>query len=223
MIGIYSITSPTGKVYIGQSIDIEHRWKGYFRGKFTSQRRLYSSLMKYGTDNHEFRVVEECDIEKLNQRERHWQDYFDATGKDGLNCILTKTNDRSGVGQKHSDEEKRKISEANKGKVMSDESNEKNRSAHKGRKHSDEAKRNMSISRKGKKHKPMSEQGRSNISIGSKGKVISDEHKKKISDTLKGRVSPNKGKKHPMSAEGKKNCSEAKKVYWQNVRDSKMI
>ena len=29
MIGIYKITSPSGKVYIGQSIDIERRWKKY--------------------------------------------------------------------------------------------------------------------------------------------------------------------------------------------------
>lgn len=29
--GIYKIISPTGKIYIGQSIDIEKRWKAYKR------------------------------------------------------------------------------------------------------------------------------------------------------------------------------------------------
>lgn len=29
MIGIYKITSPSNRIYIGQSIDIEARWKSY--------------------------------------------------------------------------------------------------------------------------------------------------------------------------------------------------
>ncbi len=31
VVGIYKITSPSGKVYIGQSVDIEKRFKTYLR------------------------------------------------------------------------------------------------------------------------------------------------------------------------------------------------
>ena len=29
MTGIYKITSPTGRIYIGQSVDIYYRWNDY--------------------------------------------------------------------------------------------------------------------------------------------------------------------------------------------------
>ena len=48
MIGIYKITSPTGRIYIGQSIDIEKRIIKYQNIKCKSQRLLYNSLFKYG-------------------------------------------------------------------------------------------------------------------------------------------------------------------------------
>jgi group I intron endonuclease len=95
--GIYKITSPSGKVYIGQSVDIEKRFYDYMR--YTSchrQRRLYSSLKSYGAKSHVFEIVETCDAGELLARERHWQDVFDATGKRGLNCRLTTADDRAG-------------------------------------------------------------------------------------------------------------------------------
>jgi predicted GIY-YIG superfamily endonuclease len=44
MIGIYKITSPTNKVYIGQSLDIEKRFVNY-KGLFCKQQtKLYNCL-----------------------------------------------------------------------------------------------------------------------------------------------------------------------------------
>lgn len=97
MIGIYKITSPTNRVYIGQSVNIEKRWKDYNLLKNCKpQIKLYRSLIKYGIINHKFEIIEECSIEQLNERERYWQDYYNVLGLMGLNCILQKTGDKSG-------------------------------------------------------------------------------------------------------------------------------
>jgi group I intron endonuclease len=112
MIGIYKITSPTNKVYIGQSKDIKLRFYYYSIKSCKSQRKLYHSLKKHGVDNHIFEVVEECDIEQLNERERHYQDLYDVTSSNGLNLVLQGANEKRKI---ISDEMKKKISIANSG------------------------------------------------------------------------------------------------------------
>jgi group I intron endonuclease len=97
MIGIYKITSPSGKIYIGQSIDIAKRMNQYAKmHNCKHQVKLLRSLTKYGFSEHIFKVVEECNVDQLNVRERHWQDFYDVLGVNGLNCKLTNTNDKSG-------------------------------------------------------------------------------------------------------------------------------
>lgn len=92
-IGIYKITSPTNRVYIGQSIDIDRRFNDYKRlNDIKGQPKIYNSLKKYGWKNHTFEVIEECEIEDLNCRERYWQEYYDVLNG-GLNCLLTSTNE----------------------------------------------------------------------------------------------------------------------------------
>ena len=46
--GIYKITNPKNKVYIGQSKDIIKRWYYYKTLHCKSQIKLYNSLLKYG-------------------------------------------------------------------------------------------------------------------------------------------------------------------------------
>ena len=72
MIGIYKIQSPVGKIYIGQSTDIKKRWEYYKRLACKKQPKLYNSLNKYGSDNHIFEVIEECNIDQLDEREIYW-------------------------------------------------------------------------------------------------------------------------------------------------------
>ena len=92
--GIYKITSPNGKVYIGQSIDIQKRFKNY-KGlqNCKGQIKLRNSFLKYGTNVHVFEIIEECTIDLLNTRERYWQEFYNCISKNGLNCILTQTKD----------------------------------------------------------------------------------------------------------------------------------
>ena len=97
MIGIYKITSPSNKIYIGQSVNIEKRFTSYKRMyvKNEKQTKLHRSFLKYGFENHSFEVVEECEIIYLNESERYWQEFYDCLNS-GLNCVLTKTTDKSG-------------------------------------------------------------------------------------------------------------------------------
>lgn len=69
MIGIYKVTSPTGEVYIGQSINIERRWMNY-----TDESRIEQSIKKHGRKNHEFKVLHELPIDVT-------QDIMDAYEK----------------------------------------------------------------------------------------------------------------------------------------------
>lgn len=107
--GIYKITNPKGKIYIGQSINIEKRIESYKKlsgGK--NQRKLYNSLLKYSPKNHFFEIIELCDRKLLNKRERYWQDFYD-TLKTGLNLLLT---DDSLNPQVFSEESKKKIKQS---------------------------------------------------------------------------------------------------------------
>ena len=115
-IGIYKITSPSGKVYIGQSIDIDLRFKDYRSLRCHKQRVLYNSLKKYGFDKHKFEVISLCDISQLNDLERYYQDLYSVLGDNGMNLKLTETNDRCGKRKPFSIESKQKMSLAKKGK-----------------------------------------------------------------------------------------------------------
>ena len=76
MVGIYKITNPSGKVYIGQSVNIESRKNNYIKlHKNSIGPKLYNSLLKHGWEQHDFNIIEECLIEDLNEREEYWKQY----------------------------------------------------------------------------------------------------------------------------------------------------
>ena len=95
--GIYKITSPSGKIYIGESENIPNRIYYYKIVSCKKQRRLYNSIKKYGWENHIFEIIEECDFDDLLCRERYWQDFYDVLGINGLNCKLTTCGELKGV------------------------------------------------------------------------------------------------------------------------------
>ena len=53
-------------------------------------------FLKYNVKNHIFEKIEDCEENQINNRERYWQDYYDVTGKNGMNCRLQKSVDKSG-------------------------------------------------------------------------------------------------------------------------------
>jgi group I intron endonuclease len=176
--GIYKITSPSGRVYIGQSIDIKRRFKEYKKIRCKKQVRLYSSFKKYGLINHIFEVIEVCLEQELNTRERYWQDVYKVLEERGLNCKLTKTEDRSG---KLSENIKLKISKSNKG--LQNLSGDRNPMW--GKKHSAESLQKMKTCKR-------SYVGESNPNFGKTGAMLGKKHTKKTIEKLKNMFSGGK-------------------------------
>lgn len=121
--GIYKITSPSGRVYIGQAEVIERRWKAYtqMNSKTKRQVKLWRSFMKHGVENHIFEIIEECSVEDLNCRERYWQDFYDVLNG-GLNCVLQECGEDRRV---YSEETKQKRKQNFKPRILTDEDREK--------------------------------------------------------------------------------------------------
>jgi group I intron endonuclease len=121
IIGIYKITSPSGKNYIGQSVNIKRRWKNYtWMHVSMSGPYLMRSLKKHKPENHIFEIIEECSIEQLNERETYWkQCELDKVNGDWSKVLFCDLYDRGGGPR--SEQTKAKISKANKGKKRSKE------------------------------------------------------------------------------------------------------
>lgn len=82
MIGIYKIVNIlNGKFYVGQSREIEERFRKHKRG-FKVERLaklpLYVDMKKYGVDNFRLEVIEECKVDELDEKERYWLHELDA-------------------------------------------------------------------------------------------------------------------------------------------------
>ena len=59
--GIYKITNLiNGKVYIGQSINIEDRWKQHLYQSKKEKTPLYQDMIYYGEDAFKLEIIEEC-------------------------------------------------------------------------------------------------------------------------------------------------------------------
>ena len=86
MCGIYKIQNLiNGKIYIGQSVDIQYRFKNHKSESFNPKSNAYDTaihraIRKYGVDNFSFDIIEECDQEKLREREIYWIDYYQSFG-----------------------------------------------------------------------------------------------------------------------------------------------
>jgi group I intron endonuclease len=174
MIGIYKITNPNNRIYIGQSINIENRFLKYKSLDCKSQILLFKSLKKYGYENHIFEIIEECEINLLNEKERYWQDFYNAVSSENLNCMATKTNTKSGF---LSTETKIKMSLSRTGKKRNPEFMERLKKINTGSKRSEESKEKMRLAQLGKKRTLESRIKQSN---SSKGRVVSNETKKKM-------------------------------------------
>lgn len=84
MIGIYKIENLLNhRCYIGQSRDIEKRWRNHKIAAFNSNQKsydypLYRAIRKYGLDNFSFEIIELCSIEDLDCKEIYWIGFYHA-------------------------------------------------------------------------------------------------------------------------------------------------
>ena len=82
--GIYKVTNKiNGKVYIGQSVDIGRRWRQHMTAK--DDTYFHKAIQKYGVENFEWEVIEQCKKKDLDAREIYWIEYYDSFNK-GYNC-----------------------------------------------------------------------------------------------------------------------------------------
>ena len=168
--GIYGLLcKTTGKWYVGQSINIETRWdKHYKRLNCKGQPKIYHALKKYGYDDFDKVILEECVPEKdiLDKKEDYW-----IIQKNSINNGYNIRGGGFGHGW-HSEETKQKIREARAKQSIG--------SGHV----SEEARMRLSAERKGKS---LSEDHRRKLSISHIGITQTEESKLKISTTMKGK------------------------------------
>lgn len=210
MIGIYKITSPSGKVYIGQSVNIDRRIKEYKLLKCKKQTKLYNSFLKYGFENHNIEVVCICSIDDLNEKERFFQDKYNCL-KRGLNCYLTTTKDKSGVLSEETKlkiskgvrnpslETREKMSKSQTGKTVPIEMRIKISNTSKKRIFTEEQIKNLI-----KAGSNPSKETRLKKSIAATGKKQSEETKRKISEAGLGRKHSEESKLKIASKHGKR-------------------
>jgi len=159
--GIYKITNPKGKIYIGQSINIEKRWYSYKSPDLRCMGiKVYNSIKKYGIENHKMEILETCEPSKLKELEIHYKILFNSVNT-GLNCKID--DDRYGP---HTEKTKKLISERCK-------------EAAKRRIYTDEWRLKMKLK---KTNHPCYKNLERNKKIGDahRGKVVSEETKRKI-------------------------------------------
>ena len=111
MQGIYSITNLlNGKIYIGQSSNIERRWRDHKSRAYNINNRqyncpLYQEMRQYGIQNFSFEVVEECSEKDLLDREKYWVGKYQSF-VDGYNATK---GGNSGFSQKLQDNDIQEI------------------------------------------------------------------------------------------------------------------
>lgn len=211
---VYIHTCPNGKKYVGVTgRDPESRWlkgRGYCQNK-----HFYSAILKYGWDNITHEVFEVDSEEEMYRKEVELISFYHSNDPNfGYNHSTG--GERSSLGCKHSEEYRKKMSEAHK-KRWADpgfrekvvEAQKKVRSDPEYRKKLSEANRKKGLNpeyreKLSKAHKGLirSEEARKHIAEAAKKRANDPEYRKKLSERRKGKT---------MSEETKRKLSEINK------------
>lgn len=89
--GIYKITRlKTGEIYIGQTTSIDKRWQEHTKSSLgvgtLASSYLHRAMSMDGPENFTFEIIEECDKDKLKEKESYYIDFYDSKNY-GLNSI----------------------------------------------------------------------------------------------------------------------------------------
>lgn len=195
--GVYKITNIVNqKVYIGQSVSIQSRWKEHINSLRRGASRctlLQRAWNKYGEESFVFEVLELCSPDMLDEIEISYILFYDSCNN-GYNI------EQGGNKNKHlSDDTKKKIREAHLGKKMSDETIKRmsearigNKNPMYGKTHSSKARLKISKAHKGKPGYKLNDETKEKIRKANTGKTLSEETRRKISESTTGRTAWNK-------------------------------
>lgn len=210
IVGIYKITSPSGRVYIGQSWNIKKRWANH--KCMCGASALNNSFRKYGTAAHAFEIIHPLPGDILQDTMNAYEQlYMDAYRECGI-CLLNIVEGGGNIkGFKHSKETRAKLSIIQKGRVQSEEAREKNRQSQLGRKHPEHVKAKIGQANKNSKRPDLAEYNRVHKK-GQSGRLHSQETKDKIGKAHKGKAW---GKGRIQSEQEKKMRSEMTRKWWE--------
>ena len=131
-IGIYGIKNLiNSKIYVGKTgMNFGDRWdshKSLLRNNKHFNPYLQNAWNKYGEENFDFEIVEECDVEELDKKEQY---YIKSYKEKNISYNLSDGGEGGGFLCQHlSDDTKRKIGEKNRinmtGKKFSEETKQK--------------------------------------------------------------------------------------------------
>jgi group I intron endonuclease len=115
---IYIITSPSGKRYIGQTIQpLDKRWKQHIDAAHRTYKDnckvLNKAIRKYGSKHFTVEVLHQGDDIDLDALEQECIEKYNTIVPYGMNIK------QGGKTGKHNDESKRKISESNLNRIVS--------------------------------------------------------------------------------------------------------
>lgn len=190
MIAIYKITSPSGKVYIGQTCRPKKRITQYRNLQCKGQPGIYRSLLKYGWNQHVFEVIHElpsdCEQSVVNNYEILYYELYLTCGASMLNMM------GPGIGGKMSEQAKEKIRQKAIGRKHKPDTLIKISNISRGKKFSDDHRIKLSKANKGKggrlsfSGKQHSEATKIKMKNAQTGKVFSESHRFNISNAQKG-------------------------------------
>lgn len=131
---IYKYTSPSGKVYIGKTVNPSVRKRGHNHRSIKAKTKFGAALRKYGFENFEYEILFETEIMEdktalnslLSELEIQYIEQYDSYNN-GYNCT--------------------KGGEGSVGYIPSEETKEKQRIASTGRKHTLESIEKMKLNR----------------------------------------------------------------------------
>jgi len=198
-------------MYVGQSINIERRWSEHRSEKKSDKGKIRRAISKHGASAFTFEVLETCKPEHLDAFEAVYIRTFRSAD---IGYNIQRNPLRRG---EISDETRRKIADANRGRKRSPESIEKTASALRGRKQSPEAcariraaaqTRTPYVERYGEEAFRAYCQ---RMSEAMKGRVFTQEHRDRIGAANKGNTKSLGSKKSPQAIEKTASAHRGKK------------
>ena len=186
--GVYLIRNTVnGKVYVGSSVNIRARWRQH-RSDLKHQKaascHFQAAWNKYGEQAFEFSILELCCTESVDVVEQKFIDSYEAANwRHGYN--ICREAGKRGCGLKPiSDETRRKMSEAKKGKPSWRKGKsliESHKANMRGRVVPEETREKISATLTGRKNGPQTEETKRKISKAITGVKRSESHKLAVS------------------------------------------